>query len=94
MRKLADRDASLDYSAIHLPVFTVSSRDYIRITKQVKGDGPPTCFTDVQHTEIPQLQAWCRTLTVASRERSARAFLTRLKNFLEVIKSYVDGMEM
>lgn len=29
----------IDYNSIDLPVFTASARDYVRITKQVRGDG-------------------------------------------------------
>ncbi|KAJ1303224.1 hypothetical protein OPQ81_011422 [Rhizoctonia solani] len=84
---------SRDYNAIDLPTFTCSSRDYIRITEQVKGDGGPNCFTNPEDTEIPALQEWCHKLTLSSRERSARALLHNLTTFLRSIKSYVDKME-
>ncbi|KAF8639459.1 hypothetical protein AX16_010313 [Volvariella volvacea WC 439] len=79
-----------DYDAIDLPVFTVSSRDYVRLKGQVKGDGEPSCFVNVNDTGIPDLQRWCQNLTVASRERSIQNFLTRLKTFGATIKSYFD----
>ncbi|EUC63310.1 GTPase SLIP-GC protein, partial [Rhizoctonia solani AG-3 Rhs1AP] len=82
-----------DYNAIDLPVFTCSSRDYIRIKKQVKGDGGPSCFTNPEDTEVPALQEWCHQLTLSSRERSARNLLHNLTTFLHSIKSYVDKME-
>ncbi|KAG8961273.1 hypothetical protein FRC03_005582 [Tulasnella sp. 419] len=81
-----------DYAAIDLPTFTVSSRDYIRITKQVEGDGEPTCFTDVADTQIPALQEWTKSLTVSSRDRAARNFLTQLKTFTAGIESYLRDM--
>ncbi|KAG8926319.1 hypothetical protein FRC02_008968 [Tulasnella sp. 418] len=81
-----------DYAAIDLPTFTVSSRDYIRITKQVEGDGEPTCFTDVADTQIPALQEWTKSLTVSSRDRAARNFLTQLKTFTAGIESYLCDM--
>lgn len=102
-----------DYNAIDLPVFTCSSRDYVRIkgrvhfyylslsfrflltifaTGQVKGDGEPTCFTNVEDTGIPGLQRWCHELTVASRERAARSFLSQLKAFITGVGSYVRGI--
>ncbi|KAI0079668.1 hypothetical protein K474DRAFT_1683062 [Panus rudis PR-1116 ss-1] len=81
-----------DYDAIDLPVFTVSSRDYVRIKGQVKGDGDPTCFTEVKDTGIPALQEWCHTLTISSRERAARNFLTHLKTFANSIRTYVQGI--
>ncbi|TFY80874.1 hypothetical protein EWM64_g3143, partial [Hericium alpestre] len=79
-----------DYSAIDLPVFTCSSRDYVRLKGQVKGDGEPTCFSNVDHTGIPELQDWCHSLTVSSRERAARGFLTHLKTFANSVKQYIE----
>ncbi|KAJ7276327.1 hypothetical protein B0H12DRAFT_1084814 [Mycena haematopus] len=81
-----------DYSAIDLPVFTVSSRDYVRIKKQVKGDGEPTCFSNVRDTGIPELQTWCHHLTKSSRERAAKTFLRQLGAFANDVKHYVNGI--
>ncbi|KAJ3937366.1 MAG: hypothetical protein NXY57DRAFT_981850 [Lentinula lateritia] len=81
-----------DYEAINLPVFTCSSRDYIRLTNQVKGDGEPTCFSDKASTGIPDLQAWCHTLTVASRTRAVKNFYDSLKTFATNINSFVSGI--
>ncbi|KAF7313741.1 hypothetical protein HMN09_00531200 [Mycena chlorophos] len=77
-----------DYDAIDLPVFCCSSRDYVRITKQVKGDGDPSCFTNVNDTGIPEVQKWVKTLTVSSREHAARTFLTQLKTFAADVRSF------
>ncbi|KAJ7700013.1 hypothetical protein B0H17DRAFT_274436 [Mycena rosella] len=81
-----------DYDAIDLPVFTCSSRDYVRLKKQVKGDGEPTCFSNVQDTGIPDLQKWCHSLTKSSRERAARNFLAQLATFATSVKQYVAGI--
>lgn len=81
-----------DYEAIDLPVFTCSARDYVRIKGQVKGDGDPSCFAKPDDTGIPALQEWCHHLTVASRERAARNFLTHLKTFANSVKTYVQGI--
>lgn len=62
------------------------------LTGQVKGDGDPSCFCRVEDTGIPELQKWCHTLTVASRERAARNFLIHLKTFSNSVKSYVEGI--
>jgi len=59
---------------------------------QVKGDGKPTCFSNVADTGIPDLQKWCHQLTIVSRERAARAFMTHLKAFAVSIHSYVQGI--
>ncbi|EAU84723.2 hypothetical protein CC1G_00242 [Coprinopsis cinerea okayama7 len=81
-----------DYAAIDLPVFTCSSRDYVRLKGQVKGDGEPSCFSNVRDTGIPDLQAWCHQLTIASRERGVRNFMTQLALFAKSVQSYVDGI--
>ncbi|KAH8830804.1 hypothetical protein DL96DRAFT_1668499 [Flagelloscypha sp. PMI_526] len=81
-----------DYDAISLPVFTVSARDYARIKGQAKGDGEPSTFTDPQLTEVPLLQSWCKELTVASRERTARNFLVHLATFSKTVESYTRGI--
>ncbi|KAI0758261.1 Dynamin family-domain-containing protein [Irpex lacteus] len=80
-----------DYNAINLPVFTCSSRDYVRLKGQVQGDGDPTCFSKVEDTGVPALQDWCHHLTVASRERAARNFLTHLRTFANSVKVYLEG---
>lgn len=58
----------------------------------MKGDGDPTCFTNIVDTGIPELQKWCHSLTVSSRERATRAFLTHLKTFATSVKAYVEGI--
>ncbi|KAJ7937120.1 hypothetical protein B0H13DRAFT_2226534 [Mycena leptocephala] len=73
-----------DYEAINLPTFTCSSRDYVRIKKQVKGDGEPTCFSSVRDTEIPALQQWCHSLT--------KNFLKQLGAFANDVKQYLAGI--
>ncbi|KAH7922469.1 hypothetical protein BV22DRAFT_1106623 [Leucogyrophana mollusca] len=81
-----------NYDEIDLPVFTCSSRDYVRLKGQVKGDGEATCFSNVEDTGIPALQQWCHQLTVSSRERAARNFLSRLKAFSTSVRVYVEGI--
>ncbi|KAI0320228.1 hypothetical protein OF83DRAFT_1215368 [Amylostereum chailletii] len=80
-----------DYAAIDLPVFTCSSRDYIRLKGQVKGDGEPNCFSNTEDTGIPALQSWCHSLTISSRERAARTFMTHLKTFANSVKQYIEN---
>ncbi|KAE9410407.1 hypothetical protein BT96DRAFT_931168 [Gymnopus androsaceus JB14] len=81
-----------DYDAINLPVFPCSSRDYVRLTNQVKGDGEPTCFSDKASTGIPALQAWCHSLTIASRSRAVKNFYDTLKAFVTSINIFVSGI--
>ncbi|TFK83640.1 hypothetical protein K466DRAFT_528541 [Polyporus arcularius HHB13444] len=81
-----------DYDAIDLPVFTCSARDYVRIKGQVKGDGDPTCFTKVDDTGVPALQEWCHQLTISSRSRAARNFLTHLNTFAKNVRVFLQGV--
>ncbi|KAI0786384.1 hypothetical protein C8Q75DRAFT_771545 [Abortiporus biennis] len=81
-----------DYDAIDLPVFTCSARDYVRLKGQVKGDGDPSCFSKVEDTGVPALQQWCHHLTVSSRERAARNFMTHLMTFVNSVRTYVQGI--
>ncbi|KAG7097036.1 hypothetical protein E1B28_004429 [Marasmius oreades] len=81
-----------NYDAIDLPVFTCSSRDYVRLNNQVEGDGEPSCFSNTEDTGIPELQRWCHTLTVSSRSRTARVFFNQLKTFANSIGSYIRGI--
>lgn len=80
-----------NYDLIDLPVFTCSSRDYVRLKGQAQGDGEPSCFSKVEDTGIPDLQKWCHQLTLSSRDRAARAFLTNLKTFANSVRQYLDN---
>lgn len=60
--------------------------------RQVKGDGDASCFSNVEDTSIPALQEWCHKLTVSSRERAARNFLSHLKTFANSVQGYVQGI--
>lgn len=62
------------------------------LLEQVKGDGEPSCFTNVDDAGVPELQRWCHTLTVKSRERSARSFRNQLRVFATSVKSYIDNV--
>ncbi|OAX43900.1 hypothetical protein K503DRAFT_846915 [Rhizopogon vinicolor AM-OR11-026] len=81
-----------NYDEIDLPVFTCSSRDYVRIKGQVKGDGDPSCFSNPEDTGIPALQKWCHQLTISGRSRAAKQFHTHLKMFANSVQVFVDGI--
>lgn len=65
---------------------------YSFFSEQVKGDGEPTCFSNVRDTGIPELQKWCHNLTKSSRERAAKNFLAHLVVFASGVKDYVGGI--
>ncbi len=59
---------------------------------QVKGDGDPTCFTKTDDTGVPALQQWCHQLTVSSRSRAARTFLSHLTTFAKTVRVFLEGI--
>ena len=61
-----------------LPVFCVSSRAYQRLSGRLEKDSAVSGFTNLEQTEMPQLQDHCRKLTEAGRAASARSFLNGL----------------
>ncbi|KZT35091.1 hypothetical protein SISSUDRAFT_1064774 [Sistotremastrum suecicum HHB10207 ss-3] len=81
-----------DYSKIAVKVFTVSSRDYVRITEQVK-DGDPVCFTKREDTGIPELQTWCAQLARITQEPLAREFLSRERSFMNGALMHLSELE-
>ncbi|KZT13003.1 uncharacterized protein LAESUDRAFT_719309 [Laetiporus sulphureus 93-53] len=81
-----------NYQAIDLPVFTCSSRDYVRLKGQVEGDGDPSCFSEVADTGIPELQKWCHQLTLGPREHAACDFLVNLKTIATSVRTYMQGI--
>jgi hypothetical protein len=61
-------------------------------SRQVEGDGEATCFSNLEDTSVPALQEWCHQLTISSRERAARNFLSHLKAFANSVRTYVQGI--
>ncbi|KAF6763828.1 hypothetical protein DFP72DRAFT_1059878 [Ephemerocybe angulata] len=87
-----DPDPPEENSAIgDLAVFTCSSRDYLRLTGQVKGDGEPQCFLREEDTGIPELQAWCRELTREARHAAAQASLRALRALAIEMNSWIES---
>ncbi|TAQ85772.1 hypothetical protein B7494_g5916 [Chlorociboria aeruginascens] len=73
-----------DEVARSLPVFCVSSRAYQKLSGRLQRDNDVPGFQSLRETEIPQLQAHCKTLTEAGRASNCRQFLN---NFCQLINS-------
>ncbi|KAF5315698.1 hypothetical protein D9611_005009 [Ephemerocybe angulata] len=86
-----DPDPPEENSTGDLAVFTCSSRDYLRLTGQVKGDGEPQCFLREEDTGIPELQAWCRELTREARHAAAQASLRALRALAIEMNSWIES---
>lgn len=78
-----DEDArDYDEVARSLPVYCVSSRAYQKLSGRMQKDSDVPGFTTKEQTEIPQLQAHCKTLTERGREAGCRRFLNSLNQLL------------
>ena len=73
-----------DYNAVaaSLPVFCVSSRGYQKLKGRLQKDAAVPGFTTVEETEMPQLRAHCKQLTVAGRTENCKRFMTNLSQLL------------
>lgn len=71
-----------DEVARTLPVFCVSSRAYQKLSGRMKNDNAVPGFTQLSETEIPQLQAHAKKLTVKGRQANCRRFLNSLKQLM------------
>ncbi|CAK4034253.1 Hypothetical predicted protein [Lecanosticta acicola] len=67
-----------DEVARSLPVFCVSSRAYQKLSGRMQKDSEVPGFTEAEQTEIPQLRAHCKKLTVKGRQAGCRRFLNSL----------------
>lgn len=70
-------DDARDYDdvAVSLPVFCTSSFAYQTLSGRFRQDGTTPGFSNLQETEIPQLQDHAIFLTRAARSDTARRFL-------------------
>jgi hypothetical protein len=67
-----------------LPVFCVSTKAYQKLQGRLQKNEPKVAgFTELEQTEIPQLQAHCIRLTERPREASSKLFLIKLKKLLQ-----------
>ncbi|DBA74384.1 TPA: hypothetical protein ACH3X1_011148 [Trebouxia sp. C0004] len=65
-----------------LPVFCVSAKDCQRLEGRTSKDGPPSAFTKLDHTELPQLRAHVHHVTEQGRLHGARSVASGLAHFI------------
>lgn len=75
-----------DEVARSLPVFCVSSRAHQKLQGRLRKDPAVPGFKATEQTEIPQLQAHCKKLTVAGRVENCRRFLNSLNQLLNSLR--------
>ncbi|MCJ1479498.1 hypothetical protein MMC13_008184 [Lambiella insularis] len=80
-----------DEVARSLPVFCVSSRGYQKLQGRLKKDPPVPGFQTLEETEIPQLQAHCKQLTVAGRTAICKRFMTNLSQLLNSMNLWASN---
>ncbi len=80
-----------DEVARGLPVFCVSSRGYQKLQGRLKKDTHIAGFTDIEETEIPQLQAHCEKLTETGRSANCRTFINKLSQLLNSLTLWASS---
>ncbi|MCJ1284331.1 hypothetical protein MMC26_003662 [Xylographa opegraphella] len=80
-----------DEVARSLPVFCVSSRGYQKLQGRLKKDPAVPGFQSLEQTEIPQLQAHCKQLTVAGRTTACKRFMTNLSQLLNSMNLWASN---
>ena len=59
-----------------------------------KQDGPAYCFSDIDSTGIPKIQAWCRQIGNTHRKTSWFATMEQLLKLAAEIHAYVRHVNM
>lgn len=82
-----------DYAEVarSLPVFCVSSRGYQKLQGRLRKDPKIPGFKALEETEIPQLQAHCKQLTVAGRTSNCKRFINNLSQLLNSLSIWASN---
>ncbi|KIK56061.1 hypothetical protein GYMLUDRAFT_823303 [Collybiopsis luxurians FD-317 M1] len=93
------RDADLDAGGsqtnleeFDLPMFTVSSRDYMFLSG--RKEGRAECFTNIEDTQIPAMRAWIGSLTRSAVERNRDALLMGITSLAQSIITFCQNSEL
>lgn len=82
---------SYEEVARSFPVFCVSSRGYQKLQGRLKKDPDIPGFKALEETEIPQLQAHCKQLTVAGRTSNCKRFINNLSQLLNSLSIWASN---
>lgn len=80
-----------DEVARGLPVFCVSSRGYQKLQGRLRKDPHIAGFTNIEETEIPQLQTHCEKLTETGRSANCRTFINKLSQLLNSLTLWASS---
>ena len=59
-----------------------------------KQNGPTYCFSDLDSTGIPEIQAWCRQIGDTHRRTSWPVVMDQLLVLTDAIRAYVKHVDM
>jgi hypothetical protein len=79
-----------------MDVHCISSNDYLKIQQiKPKSDGPPSTFSTIDDTQIPQLRMFVHGTTARSKTVFAKAFVRNTSDLLDRVKLLaVDGSKI
>jgi hypothetical protein len=84
-------DRSLLQAAAHqLPVFTVSSVDFQKLSGVRRHDGPPDVWSDAEATELPALRRFVHEATLRRRRLHIVKHTDALCAFADAMQSYLE----
>ncbi|XP_069771224.1 uncharacterized protein [Narcine bancroftii] len=75
----------------HLPVFTVSSTEYLKLRDKLQRDGPPRVFHNIEDTEIPAVQKFVHQITLARKALGTEVVIRQLATFVSHIVNYLTN---
>ncbi|XP_072110386.1 uncharacterized protein [Mobula birostris] len=74
-----------------LPVFTVSSTEYLKLRDKLQRDGPPRVFHNIEDTEIPAVQRFVHRITLARRALGTEVVIRKLATFVSHVVNYLTN---
>ena len=80
-----------DEVARRLPIFCVSSRSYQKLQGRLRKDPNIAGFSNIDQTEIPQLQAHCEKLTETGRSASCMTFINKFSQLLNSLNLWASN---
>mmetsp|Transcript_8989 Transcript_8989/g.17921 ORF Transcript_8989/g.17921 Transcript_8989/m.17921 type:complete len:1419 (-) Transcript_8989:154-4410(-) len=71
----------------NMDVFGISANDYLKLMKiKPSRDGPPSCFSNAEDTQIPLLRAFVHTTTAKHCQDSVKTFVEQTNDLVEQMK--------
>ncbi|KAF9636827.1 hypothetical protein BFW01_g7723 [Lasiodiplodia theobromae] len=80
-----------DEVARSLPVFCISARAFQKLSGRFKRDKDVSGFSNVDETELPQLQAHCKKLTESGRAAAGRRYLNNVSQLLNSLSMWASN---